>query len=838
MKTKHRSIGVVLLTIAIAIMISLPVNAITFRKTHSGKIISKVIDKVKEKIDVFKNQFRSHFRKTHLCKVKTTARKTPVFSPHHPYVVTANSGDNSTINITNVTAEPTSQVVGGYVNISCDVTTTEGNVSIVKVDITGPEGYGRKNLSMNRLNETDKYYYNSTYSTAGEYTYYIWANNTVGNSTKTANYTFTIFKKEENKTIHAITTDIGIEQHPSAISYGDIVFLAYEKIDGNKTNIYYRRSFDKGKTWPELDINYFDIGNAFYPRLSIVEDSYVAGTFESENNTYIYELDAVDVSDPSSWQLYYTDWSEYTFRNFSRPDISRFKPSQNMPWIIGVIGSTDYSGGECRRSPMFVYQDPNDPQSWVISWFNDIQNCSDISIAYNPVTNNITAVFEIQNETGQKVMFITGDITQEEAETVNYVFNDSYNLLSHPSILINNGIIYVAMEGTKDGNTDIICYISTDNGLNWTKSEISTKTNVNEKYPLLYSENDEIFCLYYESKNIYLVKSADGVHWTEPLMINDKDVVDDYQTADIVDSTHMVWTSRVSSTNYDLYCTILGEKPQPPGKVEVYVKDLHLEPFSDTQQINNVLAFTIGNTGNATANNVHITISYQKSGGGFISIYERDIDPLNAGDVQEREYVLFSCKFIDIIKSTFGLKSNGIMGKEGINALKNITAFKVEITANNDTSTSNNAAVLEVEFNDFGFPSISPDRADIHFNEAFNITVAKYGIPVKGAIVIYGPIREEIILPLVLFLSKINFKNINLKLRYKILLRILKLAIISLAPLAMVNYAITGEDGTTQLNIPSPVFSQRTQKTIHIIALGIKAISQYNFICSTKLTVT
>ena len=207
--------------------------------------------------------------------------------------------------------------------------------------------------------------------------------------------------------------------------------------------------------------------------------------------------------------------------------------------------------------------------------------------------------------------------------------------------------------------------------------------------------------------------------------------------------------------------------------------------------------------------------------------------------MQGREYVLFSCKLIDIIKSTLGLKSNGIMGKGGIDSLKNITALKVEITANNDTSASNNVAILNVEFNDFGFPTITPDRSKVHFDEAFNITITKYGMPIQGAIVIYGPIREEIILPLILLLSKVNFiKYMNLKLRYKILLRVLKIVIISLAPLAMLNYAITGEHGTAQLNIPSPTFSQRTQKNIHMIALGIKALSQCNFICYTRLTVT
>ncbi|MCG2826652.1 MAG: right-handed parallel beta-helix repeat-containing protein [Thermoplasmatales archaeon] len=79
--------------------------------------------------------------------------------------------------ITNVNVTPEYQSIGGYVNITCNVT---DNVEVdeVYINITGPPDFEGRNETMIRTAETDDYYYNANYSDKGIYYFYIWANDT------------------------------------------------------------------------------------------------------------------------------------------------------------------------------------------------------------------------------------------------------------------------------------------------------------------------------------------------------------------------------------------------------------------------------------------------------------------------------------------------------------------------------------------------------------------------------------------------------------------------------------------------------------------------------------
>lgn len=93
--------------------------------------------------------------------------------------------------IENVVATPCSQWEGGKVKISCKVT---DNVSVakVKVIIEYPDS-STCNMTMKK-DYTNEYYYSTFYYMVGTYHYYIWANDTSGNSNNSAIYTFEIKK--------------------------------------------------------------------------------------------------------------------------------------------------------------------------------------------------------------------------------------------------------------------------------------------------------------------------------------------------------------------------------------------------------------------------------------------------------------------------------------------------------------------------------------------------------------------------------------------------------------------------------------------------------------------
>jgi len=79
----------------------------------------------------------------------------------------------------------------GWVNITCDIT---DNIAVDEVflNITNPNG-SYNNVSMN-AGAGDRYYYNSStaFSTYGNYSYSIWANDTSNNYVTSSSYTYSM----------------------------------------------------------------------------------------------------------------------------------------------------------------------------------------------------------------------------------------------------------------------------------------------------------------------------------------------------------------------------------------------------------------------------------------------------------------------------------------------------------------------------------------------------------------------------------------------------------------------------------------------------------------------
>ncbi|UCD13475.1 MAG: hypothetical protein JSW60_07950 [Thermoplasmatales archaeon] len=77
----------------------------------------------------------------------------------------------------------------GWVNITCDVSDDVG-VGTVALNITNPDG-SYNNVSMNGINS---YYYDSStaFSTHGNYSYFIWANDTSDNADVSSSYYFSM----------------------------------------------------------------------------------------------------------------------------------------------------------------------------------------------------------------------------------------------------------------------------------------------------------------------------------------------------------------------------------------------------------------------------------------------------------------------------------------------------------------------------------------------------------------------------------------------------------------------------------------------------------------------
>jgi hypothetical protein len=153
--------AIVGIVVALVVLISFPTNAITagtsLKKLTSKKnlkdVASNVADNVRHGLEKIKNRVVNRMNDgnrrlnsgngVHICKMQ--ARKTmatsnllgkPLFYP----MCTLGNGDNSSINITDVGAEPQYADYNESVNITC-VVTSELTVDIVNVTISGPSEF-------------------------------------------------------------------------------------------------------------------------------------------------------------------------------------------------------------------------------------------------------------------------------------------------------------------------------------------------------------------------------------------------------------------------------------------------------------------------------------------------------------------------------------------------------------------------------------------------------------------------------------------------------------------------------------------------------------------------
>ncbi|HEC77068.1 MAG TPA: PKD domain-containing protein [Thermoplasmatales archaeon] len=96
--------------------------------------------------------------------------------------------------ISEVSANPVTDEPYSYINITCQVIDNE-QVKIVKINITDPYGNYIYNATMDNIYGTNFYYYNTTYSLAGIYHYFIYSEDYRNNSAVSDTSTFSIIPK-------------------------------------------------------------------------------------------------------------------------------------------------------------------------------------------------------------------------------------------------------------------------------------------------------------------------------------------------------------------------------------------------------------------------------------------------------------------------------------------------------------------------------------------------------------------------------------------------------------------------------------------------------------------
>jgi len=505
-----------------------------------------------------------------------------------------------------------------------------------------------------------------------------------------------------------VAGDTGDESYPSFIMNRNDALVAYEYDENNMSNIYFRNSDNYGLTWSNPE--YFPISvNATSPSLIIKKDSNKAfGTFVSLDKTYnIYEIHFEDISNSNTWNGYFTDWFDFSFWGFSNPDITIF-PDSKFPWVIGLIGSTNFTSGPCKNSPMFTFPTPENPNNRTIAWFPTFENCSNISIGLGSdvliqdSTAYIFGVCEIKNGTNQDLLFFKGNPNiwyyQGDKPLNNQTFTGIENL-THPQIYVKDTQIYIIAETDANASKEIILFSSFNAGENWTRYNITKDilpANANPQYPSISVDEPFIYCIFMESGNLSLTNSSDyGFNWTTPAQINEQNntVVEEYRFAEIFGINYVIWTDNRNGNN-DIYASF----PTPPIPDLLIISDsIQLSKGLRFIPTKNRLSYTIKNNGERHVEDIPVSIIYTCDDGIQIPILEQGYITYLDGFGAQKTYQsdLFKLDIIVYVKSLISFA--GIV---------NITIEVDPDGISGDTNTINNIAIKDVSYQDI-FPTMS-----------------------------------------------------------------------------------------------------------------------------------
>ena len=264
-----------------------------------------------------------------------------------------------------------------------------------------------------------------------------------------------------------ITGSSDDEYQPSLVTNQFNAMVMYESYNGSKKDVYLKNSNDYGQTWSNPfkitignDEYYSFLNNhdfrspslgirpgwnkAFGSMTSSYKDSSVYCYFPINNIGSTLSYLSISILDWSNVS-YNQSTNEFTsFYDFKNMNIIYYS-NQTTPWVIALIGSTNYSDpntgeGPCDDTPMFSFIDLVEPEeSIAIAWFPEIQHCSNLSIANQYGSETIYGVCEIKNGTKHDLLFFKGKPYDwyYGDHLVNKTITSNQNLL-HPKITVKN----------------------------------------------------------------------------------------------------------------------------------------------------------------------------------------------------------------------------------------------------------------------------------------------------------------------------------------------------------------------------------------------------------------
>lgn len=218
--------------------------------------------------------------------------------------------------ISEVDATPDPQEVHGSVNITASVS-DNSNVSEVKVVIWDPDGLLVGNFSMTFDSDKGKYYYESTYSKLGNYSFTVWAKDTSDNWVSASDY-FRI-----HDTTPPTFSNVSASPNPQEV-FGSVNITVEVGDNVNVSEVYVIVTDPDGIDLGNFSMTY-DPGTGKYYH----EDSY------SKLGVFSFTIWANDTSD--NWN---STSGSFTMHDTTPPTISDVSASPNPQEVFGSVNIT------------------------------------------------------------------------------------------------------------------------------------------------------------------------------------------------------------------------------------------------------------------------------------------------------------------------------------------------------------------------------------------------------------------------------------------------------------------------------------------------------------------
>ncbi|MGF3553727.1 MAG: hypothetical protein ACQXXF_00405, partial [Thermoplasmatota archaeon] len=319
-------------------------------------------------------------------------------------------------------------------------------------------------------------------------------------------YTASIFDDGFNNTENIVVTNTtDDESYPSVVFFGYNGLVAYENKHENKISVYLRNSINYGQSWSNEFTSISTVYNSFSPSLCLKPKSktaYCTAVSDHNKSAVLFDIEIPSIDKINVLYAYFVDWSPFGFYNFSKPDIVYYSdPSYpNVQFMTVVIGSTTYSGGPCKNTPMFFYRTPDNPSSSTIAWDAAVENCSNVSASFDSAKKIIYGACEIKNNTKTNILFFYDNpITWSENSSLKYKILPFDENLTHPNIFFAENQIFIASETETNG---IVIFTSTNGGATWNLHNVTKDLmpiDAKPKHPVLYADKNTVYCVFTES---------------------------------------------------------------------------------------------------------------------------------------------------------------------------------------------------------------------------------------------------------------------------------------------------------------------------------------------------